>query len=57
MTTTESIPATDPRARWRCDVGLDCPTPAANPRRIRFEGGAQLSWQLSVTATGSADGQ
>lgn len=50
MTTIESPAATDQRARWRCDVGLDCPAPTANPRRTRYEGGAQLSWQASTGA-------
>ncbi len=45
MTTIESPVATDQRARWRADVGLDYPAPTANPRRTRYEGGAQLSWQ------------
>ena len=54
MTTIDTTSA-DQRARWRCDVGLDCPTPAANPRRIRYEGGAQLSWQLPSRALPSQD--
>jgi hypothetical protein len=45
MTTTQSPAAIDQRARWRSDVGLDCPGPSANPRRIRYNGGAELSWQ------------
>jgi hypothetical protein len=45
MTTIESPTSTDQRARWRTDVGLDCPTTAANPRRIRYNGGAELSWR------------
>ena len=46
MTVIESPAATsDQRDRWRSDVGLDCPTTAANPRRTRYDGGAQLSWQ------------
>ena len=49
MTTIE-VPATTPdqRAHWRATVGLDCPVTAANPRRTRYEGGAQLSWQAGV---------
>lgn len=47
MTTIESPASTDQRARWRSDVGLDCPAPAANPRRIRYNGGAELSWRTA----------
>jgi hypothetical protein len=49
MTTIE-FPGTvtDQRARWRSDVGLDCPSPTANPRRIRYNGGAQISWQATA---------
>lgn len=52
MTTIESAASTDQRARWRTDVGLDCPAPAANPRRIRYDGGAELSWR-SVAESGT----
>ena len=45
MTTIASPVPADQRARWRTGVGLDCPVPAANPRRIRYNGAAQLSWQ------------
>ena len=48
MSMIESPASTEQRARWRCDVGLDRPAPAANPRRIRYDGGAQLSWQAST---------
>lgn len=49
MTTTEfTAAATDQRARWRSDVGLDCPSPTANPRRTRYNGGAQISWQAQA---------
>ena len=50
MTTVPLPPSTEQRARWRTDVGLDCPAPAANPRRIRYDGGAQLSWQSTTHA-------
>ena len=48
MTTIEMPTYADERARWRSRVGLDLPTPPAEARRARYEGGAQVSWQRPV---------